>query len=83
MGKTGFNVRSMFAQSYYALPLYHKILYIFSLTCYHFTCLPIPEVDIVWIKNYDYNKYFSIDAWVKSGGSCDAKVKDKYKKTTK
>ena len=31
-------------------------------------------------KNYDYEKYFSIAAWRKSGGSCDAKVKVKYQK---
>ena len=37
-------------------------------------------VDIVRIKNYGYDKYFSIYAWRKSGGSCDAKVKVIYHK---
>ena len=31
------------------------------------------------ITKYDYDKYFSIYAWGKSGGSCDAKVKEKKK----
>ena len=38
------------------------------------------EGDITRITNYDYYKYFSIVAWGKSGGSCDAKVKGKYHK---
>ena len=39
--------------------------------------------DIVRIKNYDYNKYFSIAAWGKSGRSCGAKLKERYGNTTK
>ena len=33
---------------------------------------------ITRIENYDYDKYFSISAWRKSVGSCDAKLKGKY-----
>ena len=43
---------------------------------FHFTFLPILEGDIVRISNYDYDKYFSIYAWGKSGGTCDTKVKE-------
>ena len=50
---------------------------------YHFTCLPILEVDIIRITKYDYDKSFSISAWGESGRSCDAKVKDKYQKKLK
>ena len=36
--------------------------------------------DIVWIKNYDYDKYFSIALWGKLGGTFDPKLKGKYQK---
>ena len=45
--------------------------------------MPELEGDIVWITNYEFDKYFIIDAWVKSGGSCDVKVKERYKKKKK
>ena len=38
------------------------------------------EGDIVHITNYDYDKYFSIPAWGKSGVTCDAKERGKYQK---
>ena len=44
---------------------------------YHFTCLPILRGDIIRITNYDNDKYFTIAAWGESGGSRDAKVKEK------
>ena len=49
---------------------------------YHFAYLLILEGVIVRISNYDYDKYFSIDAWVKSGGPDYSKVKEKYRSTT-
>ena len=39
------------------------------------------EGDIVIIKNYDNDKYFSIAAWGKSGGTYDEKVKENTGKT--
>ena len=48
---------------------------------FHFTFLPILEGDIVRISNYDYDKYFSIYAWGKSGGTCDIKVKENTRET--
>ena len=42
-----------------------------------FTYLTILEGYIIRITNYDYDTYFSISEWVKSGGSCDTKVKEK------
>ena len=48
---------------------------------FHFNCLPILEGDIVRISNHDYDKYFSIYAWGKSGGTCDTKVKENTRKT--
>ena len=50
----------------------------FAWAFYHFTCFTVLEGDIVRIRNYDYDKYFKIAAWGKSGGTCDAKVKDKF-----
>ena len=35
---------------------------------------------IVRITKYDYDKYYGIVAWVKSDGTCDAKLEDKYQK---
>ena len=62
----------------------HNILnHFFACKFYHFTCSYILEGNIVHIINYEYDKYFSISAWGKSGVSCDSKVKEKYKKTTK
>ena len=52
----------------------------FAWIFHHLTCLNILEGDITSITNYDYYKYFSISAWGISGGSCDAKEKDKYQK---
>ena len=76
VAKAGFNVRSMFDQYYFLLPVLHKIFHHFvSWKFYHLTCLPILEGYTTRITNYDYDKYFSIAAWRKSGGSCDAKVK--------
>ena len=40
------------------------------------------EGDIVRMSKYDYDKYFSIAVWVKSGVSRGAKVKEKYYKIT-
>ena len=70
----GFNIRAMFSQSYFALPVNHNTLHNF-LDCkfYHFTCLPILEGAIIMITNCDYDKYFSISAQVKQGGSFDSK----------
>ena len=48
--------------------------------CYDFTYLPILEGDIIRITNYEYDKYSSISAWGKPGGSCDEKVKEKSRK---
>ena len=74
--KTGYNDRDMFSQSYFALPLRNYIFHhFFAWTFYHFTCLPIMGVYISRITNHDYDKYFSIYEWGKSGGTCDAKVK--------
>ena len=82
--KTGFNVRAMFAQSYLALPVLNNILHhFFAWTFHHFTFSPILEDDIVRTINYDYDKYFSITAWGKSGGSHYKQVKEKYTKATK
>ena len=76
--KKGFNVRAMFAQSYFALPVLHNVLHhFFSWAFYHFTCLPILEGYIIIITNYEYDKYFSISTWGKSGASCDIKTKKK------
>ena len=64
----------MFSQYYFALPVNHNTLHhIFSCTFYHFTSLPILEGAMIRITNYEYDKYFSIYAWGKSGGPCDAK----------
>ena len=61
--KTGFDVRDKFSQYYFASPVLHNILHhLFAWKIYHFTCLHIPEVDIVHIENYNYDKYFGIDA---------------------
>ena len=38
---------------------------------------------MVRIANYDYDKYFSIYALVKSGGTCDERVKGKHQKGIK
>ena len=60
----------MFVQFYFTLPVIYNILHpFFAWNFYHFAYLPILEGGIVRISNYDYDKYFSIDAWVKSGGS--------------
>ena len=68
----------MFAQYYFVIPVLHNILnHFFALTLYHFTCLPILEGDITRITKYDYDKYFIISALVNSGGTCDAKAKEK------
>ena len=65
----------------FSLPVLHNILNIvFAWKFYHFTCLRIPERYIIRITKYDYDKYFSIAAWRKLGGSCDAKVKGKPQK---
>ena len=71
---TGFNVRSIFAQYYFVLPVLHNILNnCFVWTFHYLNCLTILEGDIISIANYEYYKYFSIAAWGISGGSCDAK----------
>ena len=73
--KKSFNVRDMFAR-YFSLPANQNILHpIFAWKSHHFTCLPILEGDILRITNYDYDIFFSIAAWGKSGGSCDTKEK--------
>ena len=72
--KKGFNVRAMFAQSYFALPVLHNVLHhFFSWAFYHFTCLPISEGSLTRTKltDYYYDKYFIIYAWIKSGESCN------------
>ena len=72
--KKGFNVRAMFDQSCFSLSVNHNTLHhFFACTFYHFTCLPILEGSITGITKYGYDKYFSIAAWGKSGGSYDAK----------
>ena len=82
--KTGFNVRAMFAKSYFAFPVLQDILHhYFVCKLYHFVCLPILYGDIVRIKNYHYDRYFSIAAWRKECGKCDAKVKEKHQKKIK
>ena len=82
--KTDFNVRAMFYQSYFSLPVLHNILHhFFAWTFYNFTCFPINEGYILRITNYGYDKYFSISAHGKSGGSRDEKVKVKYQKKKK
>ena len=74
----------MFPQSYFALPVFQKYFTFFPpWASQNFTCLPILEGDIVQIKNYDYDKYFSISAWRKLGGTYDTKVKEKYQKKEK
>ena len=74
--KIGFNVRAIFDQYCYELPVLHHILHLhFQWKFYQFTCLLLLEVDTVCIINYDYDKYISIFACGKSGGICDAKVK--------
>ena len=71
----------MFYQSYFGLLIFHNILHhCFAWKFYNFTFLPIFEVGIISITNNDYDKYFSIEAWGKPGGSCDAKVKEKHQK---
>ena len=79
--KTGFNVRDMFDQSYFAFLVLHNIFAsFFAWKIYHFICLPILEVDIIGIKNYDDDEYFSIYAWGKLGRSCDTKMKEQHQK---
>ena len=74
----------MFAQSYFKLEVLHNIFHnYFACRFYHLICFTIPEGDIIRITNNDYDKYFSISEWRKSGGSCDAKVKVKYQKGKK
>ena len=73
----------MLAMFYFVLPLLHNILYLFfAWTFYHFACLPILELDIVRISNYDHDKYFRIAACRKSGVPVDARFELKYKNTT-
>ena len=75
--KKGFNVRDMFAQCYFALPVNHNTLHhFFAWKFYHFTCLNILEGAIIRITKYDHDRYFSISAWGKSVGSFDAKEKN-------
>ena len=38
------------------------------------------EGGIIMIKNQEYDNYFSIATWGKSGGLCDVKVKENVKK---
>ena len=77
--KNRFNVRYMFDQSYFALPVHHNTLhYFFAYTFYHFTCLPILEGDIIRITNHDYDEYLSIS---ELGNQVDHVMKDKYKIT--
>ena len=75
--KTCFIVRAMFAQYYFYYQYYTTYYIFFFMDILPFSCLPILEGDIVRIINYEYDKYFSIDAWRKSGGTCDTKVKVK------
>ena len=72
--KTGFNVRAIFAQYYFALPVDHITLhYFFAWKFYYFACLPILEGDITRIANNDYDENFIISELGKSGGPCDVK----------
>ena len=41
------------------------------------------EGDKVCITKYDFDKYFIIDLWGKSGGLYDVKFKERYKKIKK
>ena len=61
-------------------PDYYTTYFIFLWVFCHFTCLYIMDGDILWIVNYGYDKYFSIAAWRESGGTCEAKVKEKWQK---
>ena len=82
--KTCFNVRAMFAQYEFASTVLQNILHhFFAWEFCRFTCLPITKGCIVQITNHDYDKYFSISALEKSGGTCDPKVKGKYQKKKK
>ena len=75
--KTGFGVRAIIDQSYFALPVLHKISHhLFAWIFYHFTWFPI-----VHISDYYYYKCFSIYSWGKSFGPSGDKVKDKNNNT--
>ena len=73
--KSGFIVRDMFDQSYFALPVLHNILHLFKWKFYYFTCFPKLEEYILRISRYFYDQYFSISELKESCVSCDAKVK--------
>ena len=73
--KIGLKFKDMFDQSFFEFTVLH-IIYIFLCTFYHFTCLPIIIGDIMSIKNFDYDEYFSITALGKSGVTCDAKLRE-------
>ena len=62
---------------------YKKYCIFFSSTFYHFKYFSILEGYIVRFTNYDYDKYFSMAAWGKLGGSCDEQVKLRYQKNEK
>ena len=67
--KIGYNVRTMFVQSYCSLLVLYNILHgEFVWKFYHFTCLHIMEGGIVHNRNKDHDKYLSIYVWGKSGG---------------
>ena len=74
----------MFAKYYFSLLILHNILPNFLLErFYHFNFLTVLGGCIIRVTNYYYGKYFSISILVKSGGSCDAKVKLIYYKKRK
>ena len=74
--KTGFYVRSMLDQYYFCITsTTQHIASFFAWTFYHFPCLHILEGDMVRIKKYYCDKYYSIVEWGKSGGICSAKIK--------
>ena len=76
--KTDFNARDMFAQSWFALPVLHKYLHLFFPGDFIISPVCLFLKDIISITNYDYDRYFSISAWGKLGGSCEAKVKENH-----
>ena len=63
------------------MPVLNNILHhYFAMKFYNFAFLPVLEVDIVWITNYEYDKYFSMATYLKLGGTFDSKVRVKYHK---
>ena len=61
--KTGFNVRAMFDQYYFALPVLHNIVHIFfCMSILPFYMFAYSGSRYSMAENYDCDKYFSIYA---------------------